>query len=579
MKKILLLVFGLLMYGSMHAQEFEKATEAVKNMGLGWNLGNTLDAHTQTILDPTKESFWGAQGVESETSWQQPKTTPELIKMMKEAGFGAIRVPVTWYNHMDIDGNIDEAWMNRVKEVADYVINEDLYCIIDIHHDTGADKEGQYYHWLKADMDNYAQNTLKYASIVMQIATAFKDYGQKLILEGNNEILDPLSSWCYASFNAPGQYDADIAQSAYDAVNYYNELFVKSVRLTGGNNATRNLLVNDYCAGSGSESWSSHLLDPMKNLKLPGELDDATEGHLIFGIHNYPKIANLENAKKELDKNIENINTYLVSQGAPVIYGEWGTSTVDTGEDYAKNRDNMIEYLKYYVQKCKENNIGTFYWMGLSDGAARSIPAFNQADLAEALAKAYHGDDFAGKFPTMDDLDLLYVVDYKDAWSELFLFGDWGNKATLKMSEYQGLRLELEDDSAVSKLQVKLYGKDDSKNSTTKVTGATTTVEFAKFENTIGNEVSMVTLQTTAGAQTVRVKKATLIKADGTEEASTIKAAWGCEVKMGEPTAIRSIEAIKGDNPNAAVFNLAGQRVSKPGKGIYIKNGKKYIVR
>ena len=89
----------------------------------------------------------------------------------------------------------------------------------------------------------------------------------------------------------------------------------------------------------------------------------------------------------------------------------------------------------------------------------------------------------------------------------------------------------------------------------------------------------MVTLQTTAGAQTVRVKKATLIKADGTEEASTIKAAWGCEVKMGEPTAIRSIEAIKGDNPNAAVFNLAGQQVKSTKKGVYIKNGKKYIVK
>ena len=579
MKKILLLVFGLLMYGSMHAQEFEKATEAVKNMGLGWNLGNTLDAHEQKVLDPSKDEFWGAQGLESETCWGQPKTTPELIKMMKEAGFGAIRVPVTWYNHMDPElAGIDSEWMKRVHEVVDYVINEGLYCIINVHHDTGADQAGKYYHWLKADEDDFAKHGLRFTALWLQIAAEFKDYGEKLLFESHNEMLDPLSSWCYASFNASGQYDEAIAKSAYNTINKYSEQFVNTVRATGGNNKTRNLILNTYAAASGSGNWSTHLQDPLKEMVLPADVD-GNEGHLLFEIHNYPKIANLENAKKELDTNIEDLKKYLESQGAPLIYGEWGTSTVDTGEDYANNRENMIEFLKYYVKKCKENNIATFYWMGLSDGAARSIPAFDQADLAEALAKAYHGDDFVGKFPTMDDLDLLYVVDYKDAWSELFLFGDWGNKATLKMSEYQGLRLELEDDSAISKLQIKLYGKDDSKNSTTKVTGATTTVEFAKFEGSIGDEVSMVTLQTTAGAQTVKVKKATLIKADGTEEASTIKAAWGCEVKMKEPTAIRSIEAIKGDNPNTAVYNLAGQRVTKPGKGLYITNGKKYIVR
>ena len=116
------------------AQDFENATTAVKNMGLGWNLGNTLEANSQTITDVTNDGYWGQQGLESETCWGQYVTKPELLKMMKDAGFGAIRVPVTWYNHMDKDGNVDVAWMKRVHEIVDYVINQGLYCIINVHN-------------------------------------------------------------------------------------------------------------------------------------------------------------------------------------------------------------------------------------------------------------------------------------------------------------------------------------------------------------------------------------------------------------------------------------------------------------
>ena len=127
MRKRIALLFGLMAMASINvcAADFETATNAVKNMGLGWNLGNTLDANSGS-----------AQGLESETYWGQPVTKPELMKMMKEAGFSAIRVPVTWYNHMDANGKVDEAWMKRVHEIVDYVINQGLYCIVNVHHDT-----------------------------------------------------------------------------------------------------------------------------------------------------------------------------------------------------------------------------------------------------------------------------------------------------------------------------------------------------------------------------------------------------------------------------------------------------------
>ena len=105
MRKALSLISLFLLSGNTAlAADFETATSAVKNMGLGWNLGNTLDANSQTVTDMTQDSYWGQQDLTSETCWGQFYTKPQLLQMMKNAGFGAIRVPVTWYNHLCHDG-------------------------------------------------------------------------------------------------------------------------------------------------------------------------------------------------------------------------------------------------------------------------------------------------------------------------------------------------------------------------------------------------------------------------------------------------------------------------------------------
>ena len=570
-------LFGL----QIQAQEFETATEAVKNMGVGWNLGNTLEANSQTYHDFTKDNYWGQQGLESETCWGQSKAKPELIKMMKDAGFGAIRVPVTWYNHMDKDGKVNAEWMKRVHEVVDYVINQGLYCIVNVHHDTGADDDS-FKSWIKADEANYTQNKARYENLWKQIAEEFKDYDEHLLFESYNEMLDKLSSWCFASFAAKGQYDATVATSAYNAINSYAQSFVTTVRNTGGNNATRNLVVNTYAACCGNGTWSDHLKEPLSQLTIP---TDPAANHLMVQVHDYPNIANgIANVKKEIDDMVAAWNTHILSKGIPMILGEWGTANVDKGDgktDYDVRRDVMFEFVDYMIAKCKENNVATFYWMGLSDGAYRSLPAFNQPDLAERIAKAYHGSDFAGTYPTENDFNISYLVEYEKDWAELFLYGNYNSVSPLKLTEYKGLRIEM-DDNYGSKLQVKVYG--DATGSSFKeayytlsANSKTTTVNFENAKT--GSTVSRITLQTNVGATKAKINQVALIKSDNSEVKLSPTTAWGCTLST-ESSPVSGIQNIH-YTPIAddRIYNLQGQQIAKPQRGIYIQNGKKHIAK
>jgi aryl-phospho-beta-D-glucosidase BglC (GH1 family) len=406
MKKSLLFVCGLLVCISSKCADFETATDAVKNMGVGWNLGNTLDSNSGDINNMWIEYWSSRTPSDYETAWGQVITTPELIKMMKDAGFNAIRVPVTWYPHMEatfnsvkyvsstnsltpwdrtndpIGTNIQKAWMQRVHEVVDYVISQGMYCILNIHHDTGSASTA----WLIASESDYAQQKDCFEAIWQQIAEEFKDYDEHLLFEGYNEMLDPYCSWNYASMATPSGYDNTVATSAYNAINSYAQSFVDVVRATGGNNTQRNLIVSTYSASSGAGSWNQHLQDPLKYMKRPS---DEVENHIIFEVHSYLDIKDLNNTKNEVNQMISALKSYLVAKGAPVIIGEWGTN-VENG--YALYRQNMLSFARYFVEQTKANDIGTFYWMGLSDKEHRSVPEFNQTDLKDAIIKGYYGD-------------------------------------------------------------------------------------------------------------------------------------------------------------------------------------------
>lgn len=580
MKRLLTVLTGLFLMGTFQAEaaDFETASEAVKKMGLGWNMGNTLEANNQSVTDVTNPAYWGQQGLDSESCWGQSVTKPELLKMMKDAGFGAIRVPVTWYNHMDKDGKVDAAWMARVHEVVDYVINQGLYCIINVHHDTGADSE-KFKSWIKADEVNYAQNKERYEYLWKQIAEEFKEYGQLLLFESYNEMLDKYSSWCFASFASPARYSASDATSAYNAINKYAQSFVSTVRATGGNNVQRNLIVNTYGSCSGGGDWNQHLKDPLKEMKYPD--DPAGKGRIIFQVHSYPSLVNTDSKgnitgnrdfgsiTREIDDMIKAWNEHLVSKGAPVILGEWGTSNVDKDvTDYDARRELMFQFCEYLVQQCKANDIGTFYWMGITDGIARFFPAFSQPDLAKTILQAYHGSSFNPVLPEAKDYGISCTVDFTQQWSELYLYK--GNSFT--SADNSSITLELENAPASGLLQWKVYCSKYENGFTKDITDATSTLNFTAQMGTI----TRITLQCKKNNGQVRVKRVQLKKRNGEESLCTPSVFWGC---IMNDISVTGISSVKQDVPaGGRIYDLQGRRLSRlPEKGVYIQSGKKFI--
>lgn len=316
---------------------WETAAVAVSNIKIGWNLGNTLDSNGTWITSEDPK--------DTETAWGNPVTTPELIQAIKDGGFNAVRVPVTWWQHMDDNWMVKEAWMNRVEEVVNYVLDAGMYCILNVHHDTGQSDVA----WLKADLDNYEEINTKFASLWTQVAERFNSYDEKLLFAGYNEMLDKNQSWTSTD------------ESGYKALNQLAQVFVTTVRATGGNNVARNLIVNTYSSDPGEKTVSNFILPT-----------DQYPNHLITEVHvyapgNFTNIGGEDDTsvwtadgERELDEIMTRLNDYFVSKGIPVIIGEFGAHDKDNESEQAK-------YASYFVKAAKQHNIASFWWFDLID--------------------------------------------------------------------------------------------------------------------------------------------------------------------------------------------------------------------
>ena len=317
------------------------AQAIVNAMRIGWNLGLNFDCYDGKGLNTSKSPNY------YETLWGTPSSTQQTIDAVKAAGFGAVRIPITYRDHMDANGNIDQKWLARIRQVVDYCIKDDLYVIINIHHDTG--NSG----WLTADAATLTQSSAALKSMWEQIAVYFKDYGNHLLFEGFNEILNQKHQWNYAG------------KENYEAENTLNQIFVDTVRKTGGNNASRYLVVNTYAANTEG--------DVLDYFAVPSD----RAGKVIVSVHYY-KGTNV------LDSTLQKLNSLYVSKGIPVIFGEMGQK--NSGNEAAR-----LQYISTVISKTHQYGITCFWW---DDGGIFSSPSkvYNYAILNRKTLQWYFPD-------------------------------------------------------------------------------------------------------------------------------------------------------------------------------------------
>ena len=324
-------------------------TQITEAMGLGWNLGNQLEA--------------SSGGLPSETCWGNPEITKELIDTVKAQGFKTVRIPVS-YLDMIGDGpdyKIDTDWLDRVQEVVDYVVDNDMFAIVNMHGD------GYYtvdHSWLLCAEDDDKQTEIKdkYGKVWTQIADRFKDYDQHLIFESMNEEFN----------NDYGKPD----EKAYDNINAYNQIFVDSVRATGSNNEKRWLLLPGWNTNIEYTAGDDY------NFKIPTDNGCKADGkRIMISVHYYDPfnftidenktaktqwgkyaVKNYDNWGQEdyVDSQMALLNEKFVSQGYPVVIGEFGAQ--DKTEKFADYNEFRRYWAEYLIKAAKKNGVVCVYW-------------------------------------------------------------------------------------------------------------------------------------------------------------------------------------------------------------------------
>ena len=308
-----------------HAQ-LPTATTVIGGIKAGWNLGNTLEAQC------------------GETAWGNPMVTQQLINSVKAAGFNAIRIPAAWNCHVTSGTTIDPTWMARVKTVADYAYNSGMYVIINIHWDGG---------WLQdhPTFDFQTANNQKQQAFWTQIANTFKTYNERMMFAGTNEV--------HADYNEPTSEHITVQQS-------YNQTFVNAVRATGGNNATRTLIVQTY----NTNAWHG-----LHYFTMP---TDSAANRLVVEIHHYDPYDYTLNTSgpclawgaqftqySQCAWAQESYHTDLFSQvrakwvanGIPVIIGEFGVGRRPNIDEASRQY-----YLEFVTKTATSNGMKVFYW-------------------------------------------------------------------------------------------------------------------------------------------------------------------------------------------------------------------------
>lgn len=357
----------------------DSAGEFVRNMKIGWNLGNTFDASS----DQNKEDE-----LAYESDWCGIVTTKEMVDAVRAAGFQTMRIPVSWHNHVTQDGNytISAVWMDRVQEVVDYAIDNDMYVIINIHHDNSTD-------YMYPAQEYMEQSKSYVSSVWSQIAERFADYDEHLIMEALNEprLVGTNNEWWLDMNNQD-------CVEAVQCINELNQVFVDTVRASGGNNRGRYLLVPGYAA-SLQGATNEYFVLPQdvegNDNKIMVEVHAYIPYHFALeapGENGSTDQWSADNASdtSEIDSMMDTLYEKYVQNGVGVVIDEFGA------RDKGNNIEARTDFAAYYVAAARERGITCCWWdnnafagNGENFGIfRRMVCQFLYPDLVEGMMKA-----------------------------------------------------------------------------------------------------------------------------------------------------------------------------------------------
>lgn len=319
---------------------FENSHELLKFMKIGWNLGNTMDA------------------IPNETAWHNPVTTKEMIDVVKDAGFNLLRVPVSWGSHTSPapDYTIDKEWLDRVEEIVNYGLDNDMAVIINIHHDN---------HIVRLIGEETENSKVYVRSIWTQLCERFKDYDERLVFECLNEP---------RVIRVPWEWHPDVrtdeGKEAFATLNELNQIFVDVVRSSGGNNLNRYIMVSPYAANPFHATFKEFAFpsDPSERLILSAHA--YTPYNLALN-HQSDVKKFTQKDEAELNKLFSRLNEHYCSKGIDVILGEMGILNKE-------NPEVRREWSRFYVAGAKKYGMVSVWWDNHAD---RSFGLLNRREL------------------------------------------------------------------------------------------------------------------------------------------------------------------------------------------------------
>lgn len=289
-------------------------------MGAGWNLGNTMDATGNT-----------SSALADETAWRNPVTTKANLDALKKAGFSTLRLPVSWDDHVSGTARtIDAAWMDRVEQIANYALANNMVVILNIHHNNG---------WEMPTIANEAAAKDGLVKLWTQIAARFNKYEYRVIFEVMNE----------PRVTVAGADDWVGKQEYYEVLNRLNAAALATIRASGGNNAHRLVMLPTYAAAPGEQQLSAFVLPNDKMVAL------STHAYSPYEFALNQKGTAVFTGQAEFDALFARLGSRFIQKGVPVIMGEWASTDKN-------NAAERVKHAQYFVRGARTAGIPTVWW-------------------------------------------------------------------------------------------------------------------------------------------------------------------------------------------------------------------------